>query len=104
MRSLLVIGLVAAASWLESSAHAQAGQDVVVEGKRAGKPEKKICRASAPPTGSRLGARRVCRTAYDWDMEEKTAQRALERDQALTPAISAWEQNRRNGMADQGPR
>ena len=29
--------------------------------------EKKICQATEPATGSRMGPRRICRTAAEWE-------------------------------------
>ena len=50
----------------------------------AAAPEEKAdrrqdCRMVAPTTGSRLGARRVCRTTAEWRAIEEEAQRDAER-------------------------
>ena len=33
-----------------------------------------VCHAMPPPTGSRLGSRRVCLTQYDWDKQRLQAE------------------------------
>jgi len=38
-------------------------------------PDEIVCRMEPPPTGTRLGGRRVCHTQHDWDMQMKAAQR-----------------------------
>jgi hypothetical protein len=38
-------------------------------------PDQIVCRMEPPPTGTRLGGRRVCHTQHDWDEQMKAAQR-----------------------------
>jgi hypothetical protein len=40
---------------------------------QAGDDKKKICRKAPPPIGTRIGARKVCRTAADWRRQEAVA-------------------------------
>ena len=39
--------------------------------------EKRVCRRVDPMTGSRLGTRRVCRSAAEWRAMEEEEQRAF---------------------------
>lgn len=38
-----------------------------------------VCRRAAAPTGSRIGARRVCQRQSQWDAAEREAREAVER-------------------------
>jgi hypothetical protein len=40
-----------------------------------------ICKTMAPTTGTRLGARRICQTRHEWDLQQQEAQRELEKNQ-----------------------
>lgn len=101
MRLLYLAGTLAAASCLGSSAYAQESSDrIIVEGKR--KPDRKICKVEPPPTGSRMGGGRVCRTAADWKMDEQLAQRSIEHTQSRSAQMDAYNSNK-GGLADQGP-
>jgi len=95
----LAIGLT---SFVAVSASAQDAGPIVIEGKRDAN-SRKICKSSAPPTGSRLGARRVCRTTFEWKVIEERSQRAVEREQMRSSAVDAYNQNAKNGLASQGP-
>ncbi|NNC73024.1 MAG: hypothetical protein HKN78_09135 [Sphingomonadaceae bacterium] len=37
-----------------------------------------ICRRIAPPTGSRIGPRRICKTQHEWDLIEQETRDTLE--------------------------
>ena len=37
-----------------------------------------VCRRLAPPTGSRIGPRRICKTQHEWDLIEQEARDTLE--------------------------
>ena len=81
---------------------AQEGGTIVIEGKRD-KNDRKICKSTAPPTGTRMGARRICRTAAEWQMAEERSQRLIEVHQQRQSAIDAYNQNAKNGLAPEGP-
>lgn len=83
-------------------ASAQEGGTIVIEGKRD-KNNRKICKSTAPPTGTRMGARRICRTAAEWQMAEERSQRLIEVHQQRQRAIDAHNQNAKNGLAPEGP-
>ena len=38
-----------------------------------------VCVRMAPPTGSRIGARRVCKTKHEWDLIEQANREEIER-------------------------
>ena len=40
-------------------------------------PDEVVCRMGDPPTGSRLGARRICQTRKEWEQQTKESQTAL---------------------------
>jgi hypothetical protein len=40
-------------------------------------PNQIICKTMAPPTGTRLGARRICQTQKQWDDQEALARQQL---------------------------
>ena len=49
-------------------------------------PDEIVCRSMAPPTGTRLGARRVCQSQRQWDVEREAEQQELMKAQtSLTP-------------------
>lgn len=39
---------------------------------------KKICKSTEPSTGSRMGARTICKTQAEWDGDRDATQRDLE--------------------------
>jgi hypothetical protein len=41
-----------------------------------------VCKSGAPPTGSRLGATRSCKSVRDWNAQEKDSQDTLTRMQS----------------------
>jgi len=43
--------------------------------------DKVVCRSLEPPTGTRLGTRRVCQTQRQWQDQEEQAQHALQKEQ-----------------------
>jgi hypothetical protein len=43
--------------------------------------DKVVCRSLEPPTGTRLGTRRVCQTQRQWQDQEEQARHALEKEQ-----------------------
>ena len=75
------------------------GPRIVVEGQRPDD-KMKICRKGPPPTGSRLGGRRICRTKFEWEMSQEAAKRVLEAHSTRERAMRAHEQNQKNGLAD----
>jgi hypothetical protein len=94
----LVVALAAAAQPV-TEAPAVPGEEptIVVEGERRA---KKVCKKGRPPTGSRLGSRRICRTQFEWKMSQEAAQRTLEEHETHERAMRAYEQNQKNGLAD----
>jgi hypothetical protein len=51
----------------------------------AADPNAKVCRKLPPPTGTRLGSRRVCKTQAEWDQERFDARQAVELMQNRRP-------------------
>jgi hypothetical protein len=97
---LLVIALMSIqAAAPESAAPPAAPAPIVVEGKK----EKKVCKIIDPGTGSRIGARRICRSADEWKMSQQQAERIIDREQDRQRAVHAYEENAKNGLARQGP-
>lgn len=49
----------------------------------ANKPDldKIVCKSLPPPTGTRLGGRRVCKTERQWEQEQQRAQQSLSKTQ-----------------------
>lgn len=95
----VVFGLL---SIVATSVHAQDNGTIVVEGERD-KNSRKVCKSTAPPTGTRLGARRICRTAAEWKMVERRNQEIIEHDQQRQRAVDAYKQNAKSALAPQGP-
>ncbi len=75
MRYLNVLAVAGAALLVAGAANA-AGTDAT--GPDAG---KIVCKSGPPPTGTRLGATRVCKTQGEWDRERREAQDNLTRMQ-----------------------
>ena|ERR1700733_8541249 len=46
-------------------------------------PNQIVCRTMAPPTGTRLGGRRICQTQRQWDDEMNQAQQHLQKIQSV---------------------
>ncbi|HEY4940392.1 MAG TPA: hypothetical protein VII56_03110 [Rhizomicrobium sp.] len=40
-----------------------------------------VCKSMAPPTGSRLGSRRICQTGRQWQAQEQAARDAVQHEQ-----------------------
>ena len=98
-----VLGVVAGLVLLAANpVRAQEGKTIVVEGERI-KSDRKICKSSAPRTGTRLGARKICRTAFEWKVEEQRSQKLVEQQQLRQQAIDAYKANSENALANQGP-
>jgi hypothetical protein len=97
---LLVIALMSIqATAPESAAPPAVPAPIVVEGKK----EKKVCKIIDPGTGSRIGVRRICRSADEWKMSQQQAERIIDREQDRQRAIHAYDENAKNGLARQGP-
>lgn len=47
-----------------------------------GDPDKIVCRSMDPPTGSRLGSRRECKTQKEWDDIQRQARQQTEHQQS----------------------
>ena len=99
IKASVVVGL---ASFVAAPVLAQEGKTIVVEGERI-KSDRKICKASAPRTGTRLGARKICRTAFEWKVEEQRSQKLVEQQQLRQQAMDAYKANAENALANQGP-
>ena len=97
-----IAALVAAASSVGVAAYVQQGP-IVVKGDRA-KPAKKVCKSTQPPTGTRLGSRRICRTAADWETSQRAAERTLDQQRTRSDAMDAQRRNEENALAKSGPR
>jgi hypothetical protein len=74
MRLIAIAPLV----WLLGAAAVSAATG---KGKPPADPNKPICKTLAPPIGSRIGERRVCKTKADWDQDSFNAKEVLERVQ-----------------------
>src|SRR5690242_17294930 len=100
MHMLLVLLLAIQAAPSESTPPdaAPVPPPIVVEGKK-----EKVCKVIDPGTGSRIGIRRICRSPDEWKMSEQQAQRIIEREQDRQRAVQAYDQNAKNGLANQGP-
>jgi hypothetical protein len=97
---LLVIALMSIqATAAESAAPPAVAAPIVVEGKK----EKKVCKIIDPGTGSRIGVRRICRSADEWKMSQQQAERIIDREQDRQRAVHAYDENAKNGLARQGP-
>jgi len=44
-------------------------------------PDKLVCKSMAPPTGTRLGSRRECKTQREWDDIQRQARQQTEHQQ-----------------------
>jgi hypothetical protein len=55
--------------------------DTASAGTNPSDPNEIICKTMAPPTGTRLGARRECATRHEWQVQELEAQRETEKMQ-----------------------
>jgi len=102
MRTAHGILILAAAALPVSAAFAQVpapapSQDssIVVKGQK----EKKVCRTFEPPTGSRVGEKRICRTAQEWRVADDATQRNMDKMNLHIQADQAQTMNEK-GMAD----
>lgn len=51
--------------------------------------DRVVCRTEAPATGTRLGARRICRTQHEWDDIRQQSQQqtmGMERNNTINPS------------------
>jgi hypothetical protein len=46
-----------------------------------------ICKSSGPPTGSRLGSHRECKTKHDWDADRVRSEQDLSRFQDVHAGV-----------------
>jgi hypothetical protein len=99
IKASIFVGL---ASIVATSVHAQEGGTIVVEGERD-KSNRKICKSSAPMTGTRLGSRRICRTAAEWKTDEQRSQQTIELQQQRQRTVDAYQQNAKDALASPGP-
>jgi hypothetical protein len=75
--SVLAVGMLPAVAFADPAQSGDASQASTTN------PDQIVCRATPPPTGSRLGGGRECHTQRDWDQMQKDARRALEEKQML---------------------
>lgn len=73
----LTAGLLVAMPGAAPAQQAAASDDAAEESD--GRRNEVVCRRVAPPTGSRIGRRRLCQTQDVWDSAEREAREALER-------------------------
>ena len=80
MRNTVVMALAGAALLFAGVANA-AG--TAKDAKTANEPDANqiICKSGPPPTGTRLGGTRVCKTKLQWEQERQEAQQNLSHDQ-----------------------
>ena len=103
MRTVVAILILAVvAPGLVSTASAQVGPDILVKAKPKDKP-KKVCKNFDAPTGSRVGATRVCRTAAEWRLAEDRAQRSMQQQEMTARAERAQQENEKNALAAKLP-
>ena len=93
---------VGLASLAAAPVHAQDGGTIIVEGER-NKYDRKVCKATEPRTGTRLGARRICRTVYEWRVEEQRSRQLIEQQQMRQSAMDAHRANQQSAFASDGP-
>jgi hypothetical protein len=79
---LLGSGLVAFADPPSTTTTAANPPDMASAGTDRSNWNEIICKTMAPETGTRLGARRVCQTRHEWDMQMQESQRELEHQQS----------------------
>lgn len=74
-----MLAFAAAMVSIAGSAHAQRTGEI---GQMASNNATEVvCRRMAPPTGTRLGARNICKTQADWDAFEEANRREVQRQQ-----------------------
>lgn len=77
MRNSILVALAGAALLVAGAAYA--GDTAASSGSTDA--DTIICKSGPPPTGTRLGPTRVCKTKLQWDKEQEEAQRNLARTQ-----------------------
>lgn len=79
MRKTMVFGAGAAISILAAMPGIAIAQSEIDRAQAQESEEENpvICRRVAAPTGSRIGARRVCRTQSQWEAERQAARETL---------------------------
>ena len=77
IKSISLLGAAAAAIAVLPAVPAQAFQDAAAEDLNPN--TEVVCRRVAAPTGTRIGARNICKTQREWDMIEAASRDELER-------------------------
>jgi hypothetical protein len=103
--ALLLLAAMPASAFQDTGGAASASistphRDIVVKGDK----DRKVCRYTPPPTGSRMGGGRICRTAIEWKWSEEQSQRIVEAGQMRQRAEDAYYRNQANGLAKSGPK
>lgn len=70
---------------------------IIVKGQK----EKKVCRKFDAPTGSRVGEKRICRTAQEWRIADDATQRNMDKMNLHIQADQAQTLNEK-GMGARG--
>jgi len=65
---------------MQSTQNAQ-NADATKKEKKGDYHSKKICKKFPPPTGTRFGPRKVCRTQAQWDTEQEEKDKEMDRMQ-----------------------
>jgi hypothetical protein len=102
IKASALVAAVGLAPFVATPVPAQEAGTIIVEGER-NKNNRKICKSSAPPTGTRLGSPRICRTAAEWKAAEQRSREIIELQQQRQRAVDAYQQNQKNALAKEGP-
>jgi hypothetical protein len=76
---------------------AQDNSSIIVKGQK----EKKVCRTFEAPTGSRVGEKRICRSAQEWRVADDATQRNMDKMNLHIQADQAQTMNEK-GLANRG--
>ncbi len=80
---MLLAVAMAAPIWAadDPAASGQAGSQPPTAAENSSGPDTVVCKNFPPPTGSRIGGRRICHTEREWEQLQFEAQQALKRFQ-----------------------
>lgn len=72
-----IVGLLGSSAVVLAQTAAPAQQPAAMAAAPAADPNQIICKTMDPPTGTRLGPRRICQTQRQWDDEAQQARQQL---------------------------
>jgi hypothetical protein len=73
----IVLGVIALYSLCDLIGPALADSTAISPAATETKPDPVVCRSMSAPTGTRLGARRVCQKQSEWDQMEQTSHQTV---------------------------